>query len=636
MNNKDEIILNEPGLYAGSFRGPRAANQDCLGFRIYQTAPLRMAMVLCDGVGGLQHGEKASRFLVNETLELLARYPDAQPTESMFEMLCEQLAVALDTDAAVQNYNGSASTWCLVYIAQGMIMAGHMGDSRIYLFESGHPIYVSRDHSLVNDMLKAGLITEDEVASHPQRNVITKCFHAGQPDNHTKGTIRLFPFNADLQILLCSDGFLTLYPVQVPEDPGKWNREEVLSLCRLSTDTRDNVSVLYARPAEIPGASGWQDATGKLFPETHVRIKNPSAGKNRIGLRLLIISALLLFLSLAGYMVYRLYFSRQEKAIEIQNKGLLTVTCDMPCVVQLDGKEYKLLNDSDTLKTELDTAPYQCIAISNDQFKIRDTLNLRIHSGESKTHRFKLSDKIRQFQSEFRIKELLKSLTDNMVFVQGGTFTMGCTAEQGSACDSDEKPTHQVTVSSFRMGKYEVTQAEWEAVMGSNPSYFTNCPNCPVENVSWNDIQAFIGKLNTITGGNYRLPTEAEWEYAARGGNRSSGTKYSGSNDIGLVAWYDGNSGSRTHPVGQKQANALGLFDMTGNVWEWCSDWYGENYYSNSPSTNPRGPSTGTYRVLRGSSWDADAGLCRVSIRLDLKPGYSTGIFGFRLVSPGQ
>jgi len=229
----------------------------------------------------------------------------------------------------------------------------------------------------------------------------------------------------------------------------------------------------------------------------------------------------------------------------------------------------------------------------------------------------------------------LNDLENNMIFIHGGTFTMGCTAEQGSDCDDWEKPAHQVTLNSFRMGKYEVTQAEWEAVMGLNPSRFANCPNCPVDNVSWNDVQAFIAKLNSLTGGNYRLPTEAEWEYAARGGNPSSAVKYSGSEDIASVAWYDGNAGNKTHPVGQKQANALGLYDMSGNVWEWCSDWYSDSYYNNSPSTNPRGPSTGANLLLRGGGWGSDAGKCRVSYRNYYMPDYRSGNGGFRLVSPG-
>lgn len=187
----------------------------------------------------------------------------------------------------------------------------------------------------------------------------------------------------------------------------------------------------------------------------------------------------------------------------------------------------------------------------------------------------------------------------DMVYVEGGTFTMGATSEQGSDAYSDESPAHSVTVSDFYIGKYEVTQAQWRAVMGSNPSNFKG-DNLPVEQVSWNDIQKFITKLNTMTGKTFRLPTEAEWEYAARGGNQSKGYKYSGSNTLDNVAWYY-NSGGKTHPVGQKQPNELGLYDMSGNVWEWCQDWYGS--YSSSSQTNPTGPSSGSYRVLRGGDW---------------------------------
>ena len=165
--------------------------------------------------------------------------------------------------------------------------------------------------------------------------------------------------------------------------------------------------------------------------------------------------------------------------------------------------------------------------------------------------------------------------------------------------------------------------------MGKNPSYF-NGENRPVESVSWNDIQEFIEKLNAKTGKKYRLPTEAEWEYAARGGTQSKGYKYSGSNDIGSVAWYTDDLSSQTHPVGQKQPNELGLYDMSGNVFEWCSDWYGS--YSSGSQTNPTGPAKGSYRVLRGASWNYTAWFCRVSDRYFYAPSYRSGVFGFRLV----
>ncbi len=239
--------------------------------------------------------------------------------------------------------------------------------------------------------------------------------------------------------------------------------------------------------------------------------------------------------------------------------------------------------------------------------------------------------------------ETTAGLNLEMVFVKGGTFTMGCTAEQGSDCESDEKPAHLVTLSDFYIGKYEVTQRQWVAVMGAsaslgNPSWFKGCDDCPVENVSWNDIQEFLKKLNQKTGKKYRLPTEAEWEYAARGGASTSSastssalaTKYAGSNTIDEVAWHGGNSGGKTRPVGGKKPNELGLYDMSGNVWEWCADWY--DSYSFASQINPHGPSSGASRALRGSSWDYYAQYCRVSYRYFITPDFHNSNYGFRLV----
>ena len=206
-----------------------------------------------------------------------------------------------------------------------------------------------------------------------------------------------------------------------------------------------------------------------------------------------------------------------------------------------------------------------------------------------------------------------------------------------SSVSSDELPQHGVTISeAFYLGKYEVTQAQWYEVMGTNPSEFKSekvggdSRNHPVENVSWNDVQSFIRKLNEKEGTTvYRLPTEAEWEYAARAGQSY---EYSGSSDVGSVAWYDGNSGNKTHRVGQKRANAWGLYDMSGNVWEWVQDWYDDDYYASSPSTDPRGPSSGSYRVYRGGSWRYDAWFVRVAFRFNLFPGFRYYSLGFRLV----
>ena len=216
----------------------------------------------------------------------------------------------------------------------------------------------------------------------------------------------------------------------------------------------------------------------------------------------------------------------------------------------------------------------------------------------------------------------------DMVRVEAGTFTMGATREMENPFDW-EKPTHQATLTNdYYIGKYEVTQALWKAVMGKKPSTFKG-DNLPVYNVSWNNCQIFICKLNKITGKKFRLPTEAEWEYAARGGKKSQGYQYSGSNNISDVAWYEDNSGNKPHDVGSKQANELGIYDMSGNVLEWCQDRYGK--YSSSSQTNPTGANSGSNRVGRGGGWGSNARFCRSSYRDNITPDYSN-ILGFRLV----
>jgi len=220
--------------------------------------------------------------------------------------------------------------------------------------------------------------------------------------------------------------------------------------------------------------------------------------------------------------------------------------------------------------------------------------------------------------------ETAQNLNLEMVAVKGGTFQMG--SYDGG---DDEKPVHSVTLSDYYIGKYEVTQKQWKAIMGNNPSHFKG-DDLPVENVSWNDVQKFLRKLNQITGKHYRLPTEAEWEYAAMGGNKSSGYQYSGSNHINKVAWY-GNNSNKTHPVGQKAPNELSIYDMSGNVFEWCSDWYGFDYYSYSPETNPHGPANGKDRVLRGGSGLINAFYCRVAFRGRRNPEKPSYRVGFRV-----
>ena len=211
-----------------------------------------------------------------------------------------------------------------------------------------------------------------------------------------------------------------------------------------------------------------------------------------------------------------------------------------------------------------------------------------------------------------------------MIAVKGGTFQMGI--DDGYEW---EKRVHQVTLSDYYIGETEVTQELWNAIMGSNPSSHMGDMQRPVERVSWDDCQTFISKLNQLTGATFHLPTEAQWEYAARGGNKSKGYTYSGSNAIDDVAWYNDNSDRMTHPVKTKAPNELGIYDMSGNVFEWCSDWYGS--YSSAAQTDPTGPATGFYRVRRGGSWDDIAASCRVAYRISGAPTNTINYLGLRL-----
>ena len=235
--------------------------------------------------------------------------------------------------------------------------------------------------------------------------------------------------------------------------------------------------------------------------------------------------------------------------------------------------------------------------------------------------------------------------TIEMVLVEGGTFNMGCTPEQEKDASENEKPLHSENVESFYIGKYEVTQKLWNAVLGeeNNHSHNTNCEDCPVENVSWSDAQAFIARLTILTKKKFRLPSDIEWEYAARGGNRSLGYKYSGSNNINEVGWYIENYQDKpcgdkktTHTVGLKQSNELGLYDMSGNVWEWCDNLYQKEYVQNNKKVHTGWPFPGTHlyfrRIIRGGSWGGEATGCRVScIDFDFA-NYKDEYGGFRLV----
>ena len=243
----------------------------------------------------------------------------------------------------------------------------------------------------------------------------------------------------------------------------------------------------------------------------------------------------------------------------------------------------------------------------------------------------KAKEKIKELEEARRLDPLMNT----MIFVEGGSFIRGCTSAHEPYCYNNEKPAHAVYVSDFYIGKFPVTQKQWERVMGNNPSDRQNCPNCPVTNVSWNDAKAFINQLNARSEKNYRLPTEAEWEFAARGGSKSRGDfLYAGSNNINDVSYYRDNANSRTHPVGSKAPNELGIHDMSGNVGEWCYDFYAN--YTIDGGVNLSGPKSGHLRVYRGGSWRASASYCRVSSRAYGPPNRTDSSIGFRVARSAE
>lgn len=220
-----------------------------------------------------------------------------------------------------------------------------------------------------------------------------------------------------------------------------------------------------------------------------------------------------------------------------------------------------------------------------------------------------------------------------MSFIQGGCFVMGC-LKGDNVCEADETPPHKVCLDDFYMGKYEVTQGQWRELMGAAPSFNAGCDDCPVEQIKWEDALEFLGRLSKRTGRKYRLPTEAEWEYAARG--RDMDSLWSGTSNASSLkdfAWLTGNSGGRTHPVGQRKPNSLGLYDMTGNVWEWCADWYDDRYYGASPLRAPRGPKKGAARIARGGSWSVGPSGARNTFRSQVSHGSINFDLGFRVAA---
>jgi formylglycine-generating enzyme required for sulfatase activity len=318
----------------------------------------------------------------------------------------------------------------------------------------------------------------------------------------------------------------------------------------------------------------------------------------------------------------------EKVGLELQkNKGLLKLSSDDIVDDIVASLSYKISYTLQDIKDDIAFVVFSNPIIRNSSFVVKKVKLDGIEFLRYESWKDSYNKKKKQGVEGEKVFSV-NGVSFTMIRIEGGTFMMGATTEQKSEAYGSEKPKHQVTLSSFYIGKYEVTQELWQAVMGNNPSYFKGA-NKPVEQVSWDDCQEFICKLNNLTNAHFRLLTEAEWEYAARSGKQNQGYKYAGSNILSSVAWYNDNSSSETHPVGQKQPNELGLYDMSGNVCEWCQDWFGN--YSSSSQTNPTGPNSGSNRVNRGGSWSLIAGLCRSSHRNNCTPSYRNSDLGFRL-----
>ncbi|MCF8378814.1 MAG: formylglycine-generating enzyme family protein [Bacteroidales bacterium] len=304
----------------------------------------------------------------------------------------------------------------------------------------------------------------------------------------------------------------------------------------------------------------------------------------------------------------------------VQKGDFIIVNYDFNYYNQLESFEIELYVSTDGGRTF--SGPLQ---------KVSGDVGAKIYSGSNRQITWRVLEEFQDLFSNEIVFEIRGSQKLNFdiefVFVTGGSINMG-----SKSGENDEKPIHKITVDDFYLSKYEITQAQWFQVMGTNPAENNSCPQCPVERVSYVDVLEFIGKINRSSGTTYRLPTEAEWEYAAGDNSLKNQNPYAGSNLINSVAWYNTNSNRKTQEVGKKLPNAYGCYDMSGNVQEWCMDFYSPTYYISSPTTNPQGPPSGSTRVIRGGAFNMSASHCTIFSRNYEVPEYSSSNLGFRLV----
>lgn len=396
----------------------------------------------------------------------------------------------------------------------------------------------------------------------------------------------------------------------------------------LEVKAGESYSLVLPQPQPIYGTLNISSIPGKAM----IRLNGKEYGLTPLVIQEVLIGKHLLELSKSGYATVCQEVTVEEgKILPVRLKlssgcGITIRTDKEGDSLYVDGKPAGV----SPLKLELAYGTH-LIGAKREKEYIEREMQLSGESGETEFMlAFGLSGKVRWAASVTeKQKQVLSRLIDRMVKVEGGTFRMGATPEQGYFTTLNEKPVHTVALSDYYIGKYEVTQAEWQAVTGNNPALFKG-ENFPVERVSRTDCETFIRRLNQLTGLRFNLPTEAQWEYAARGGKKSGGYIYAGGNTLQTVAWYADNAQERTHAVGQKSPNELGLYDMSGNVWEWCRDVYGD--YQALSQTNPTGPVRGEKFVFRGGCWNEEAGSCRVALRNYWTSDYRHSVLGLRLV----
>ena len=510
--------------------GQRQNQEDSLYPALGQSTNDDRLFILCDGMGGHEKGEVASA-TVCETMSksLLSMWNPTQPlTDDMFQKTLDAAYDALNAkDNGEERKMGTTMTFVCLH-ADGVSVA-HIGDSRIYQLRPAKDgnqaqiVFRTQDHSLVNDLVRVGEITEEEAKHHPQKNVITRAMQPCQERRAKADITHLTDIQPGDYFYMCSDGMLEEATdeniLNIITMPDKTDEEKFEMLRKVTEENKDN------------------------------------------------------------HTAHLIHINKVEGAVVI---AAIAVAASTYFLTTGNGEEGE--QPADSAKAARQEISYKTFTANGISF--------------------------------------------DMAKVEAGTFMMGATPEMKDPY-ANEKPAHQVTLTNnYYLGKTEVTQALWKAVMGSNPSEFKG-DNKPVERVEWDDCQTFISKLNAATGKHFRLPTEAEWEFAARGGNNSKHYQYSGSDNIDDVAWYDDSSEEGTHDVATKQPNELGIYDMSGNVWEWCNDWYGD--YSSSSQTNPTGPISGSYRVRRGGVWFNFARICRSSSRNGFAPGFGYYDLGLRL-----